>query len=378
MHCIFNRFPTLPPELRLRIWHLAMQRQRIIKLRLHSRMIMDGLLGLRGDTRPQTREDERYGAVVEGYQTLSKLFRVSRESRDAALAFYRVHLPCWLIKGATTRTADVMKSGMLYFNPEYDFLYTSSSEMGQVADILHDLKTLHDPHHVGLLNLAVDSNGLTGSGSLCGTNPFMLDPLVKSSVVETLTQLHEVFFVQEQRTGRHVLGLRSGSRTSEIFMNRSFPITTTALNFDRLHRDPRRIGDDLGKVFVNVEPRKMLYAWRQLLNTYLCDRVVPQTEHRVLLTFTPFVDIYDHQDAENWLQKEDDMWVEETSKGGQSQKVLGEDSGTEVAAAFGFWLFPIQIFGALPENLDDGFTNESPRIMNFREHWPELGLVDLL
>lgn len=71
-----------------------MQRQRIIKLHLHSRMIMDELLRLRGDTRPQTREDERYGAVVEGYQTLSKLFRVSRESRDAALAFYRVHLPC--------------------------------------------------------------------------------------------------------------------------------------------------------------------------------------------------------------------------------------------------------------------------------------------
>ncbi len=58
------------------IWRLAMGRQRIIKLRLRNRVLMDGLLARQGETRPKTRlRRSAHGVVVDGYQTLSKMFR---------------------------------------------------------------------------------------------------------------------------------------------------------------------------------------------------------------------------------------------------------------------------------------------------------------
>ncbi|KAI1376888.1 hypothetical protein F4677DRAFT_77183 [Hypoxylon crocopeplum] len=372
---MFHLFPTLPPELRIKIWHHALERRRIIKVRLRHRFLMDAVLSQQVVCRPEKREEERYGVVVDGYQTLSKLFRVSRESRDAASRFYRVHLPCWLIKSATRNLT--MKPGILYFNPEHDFLYISNDAC-PVVNFLHDLKTIHDPRNIGLLNLAIDSNGLTGRGSLSSINPTELDPPLKTSFTETLSQLHEVFFVQIQRAGRHVFGSRSGAPTSENQQNPSFPITAMALNFDRPLPDPRPIGQDLGKVFVKDDPGRMLHAWQSLLHTYLEGPEMPQTEHRVLLSFAPTsYDVYDHRDAEEWLRKEEETWVKETSRDDQSEKVPEKDSEVSVRTAFGFWLFPVHPFGALPENPNDGIRDEGPRIMDLKEHWPELAFLDL-
>ncbi|RYP70691.1 hypothetical protein DL771_005295 [Monosporascus sp. 5C6A] len=375
----FNLFPTLPAELRVKIWHLALERQRIIKVRLRDRTLMDGLLAKQGDIRPKTRENERYGVVVHGYQTLSKLFRVSRESRDAALSFYRVHLPCWLIKGA--RRDDAMKPGIFYFNPEHDFLYIridpfTGNDAVQFVDFLHDFKTIHDPRYVGLLNLAIDINGLRGSAGLCGIDPFVLDPLLKTSFTETLTRLREVFFVQVQRTGRHVLGFFRGLPPSENLVNLSFPIAAMVPTFDRLRPDPRLIGPDLGKVYLDSDPRGMLYAWGRLVYNYFGGRVIPQTEHRVLLAFAPHHNIYDYRDAEEWLQKEEDYWLKEP-RNNQSGQVPDGGSEAAVRHAFGFWLFPVHAFGGLPENPNDGFRSQTPRPMDLKENWPDLALLNL-
>ncbi|KAI0835897.1 hypothetical protein F5Y06DRAFT_274702 [Hypoxylon sp. FL0890] len=370
----FGLFPSLPPELRVKIWRVALERQRIIKVRLRNRLLMDGLLARQGDAGLKTRKGERYSAVVDGYGTLSKLFRVSRESRDAALAFYRVHIPCWLVKGATRD--DAMKPGTLYFNPEYDFLYVNT-DTGHIAELFHDLKTIHDPRGVGLLNLAVDRGSLTGGFGLCTIDLSALNPLVKSSFTETLTQLREVFFVQVQRTGRHVFGYRSGALTPENQMNLSFPIFTMGPGFDRLDRDPRPIEQDLAKVFVNVDPRPMLHAWGRLFYNYFGGRVIPETEYRVLLTFAPFsCDIYDYRDALTWLRREEDDWVKETSGNGKSQYVPGEGPEGVVETAFGFWLFPVDAFGPLPQNPNDRFRAERPRNPDLGEYWPELGLIN--
>ncbi|RYP82753.1 hypothetical protein DL769_001562 [Monosporascus sp. CRB-8-3] len=374
----FNPFPILPAELRVKIWHLALERQRIIKVRLLNRMLINGLLAQQGDIKPKTYENERYGVIVHGYQTLSKLFRVSRESRDAALSFYRVHLPCWLIKGVTRD--DAMKPGILYFNPEYDFLYIRNDnniDTGQAVDFLHDLKTIHDPRYVGLLNLAIDINGLIGGGGLCTIDPFVLDPLLKTSFTETLIQLREVFFIQAQGTGRHVLGLWRGLPPPENLVNLSFPIAAMMPTFDRLRPDPRLIGPDLGKVYVDSDPRGMLYAWGRLVYNYFGGGVIPQTEHRVLLTFAPRHNIYDYRDAEEWLQREENNWLKETSKDNQSGRVPDGGSEAAVRTAFGFWLFPVHAFGGLPENPNDGFRNEAPCPMDLKENWPDLALLNL-
>ncbi|RYP73215.1 hypothetical protein DL769_004274 [Monosporascus sp. CRB-8-3] len=151
-----------------------------------------------------------------------------------------------------------------------------------------------------------------------------------------------------------------------------------APTFDRLHPDPRLIGRDLDKIFVNVDPRRMLYAWGRLFYDYFGGRVIPQTEHRVLLTFAPTAyDVYDYRDAEEWLQKEEDNWLKETSRDGQSAQAVGGGSEAAVGTAFGFWLFPVYAFGALPENPNHGFRSEGPRTMDLKENWPELALLNL-
>ncbi|OTA54487.1 hypothetical protein K449DRAFT_417022 [Hypoxylon sp. EC38] len=371
----FDLFPNLPPELRFKIWNSSLEHQRIIKVRLRNRVLMNGLLARQGVTRPKTREGERYSVVVDGYHTISKLFRVTRESRDAALSFYRVHLPCWLVKDATRD--DAMKPGTLYFNPEHDFLYINT-DTGHIANFLHDLKTLHDPEGVGLLNLAIDANGLTGGFGLCTIDHSTLDPPVQSSYIETLIKLQEVFFVQLQRTGRLVFGYGSGALTPTNQLNLSFPIFAMEPNFNRLDPDPRSISWDLGKVFVNADTRSMICAWGRLFYNYFGGHVVPETEYRVLLAFAPMShNVYDRHGAETWLKLEEDDWARETSRDDQPEQIPDDDPETAVEAAFGFWLFPVDAFGALPRSPNDRFRTEGPRYLDLREYWPELALVNL-
>jgi hypothetical protein len=371
----FHLFPSLPVELRCKVWQFSLERQRIIKLCLRNRILMDWLLAQQGTARPDGQEDEQYGAVVDGYQTLSKLFRLNQESRGAALRFYRLKLPCWLIKGAARE--DFMRPGILYFNPDYDFLYISN-DTGQVIEFLHDLKTVHDPRGIGLLNLAIDHNGLRGGGGLCNIHPSTLSLSLRTSFTTTLVQLRQVFLVQEQRTGRCVFGYGSGALTSEYLRNHSFPIAPVALNFDRLRPDPRPIRQDLRKVFVNVDPRVMIHAWRRLMCTYLSDETVPHAECHVLLALGPMHGgIYDSQDAEEWLQKEEDMWIQEIAAHGQSRFLPSRDPQVSVATAFGFWLFAVDTFGPLPSDPNEAFRIEGPRIMDLTDNWPDLALVDL-
>ena len=83
--------------------------------------------------------------------------------------------------------------GTLHFNPEWDFLHISSEWPAKdtLISFLYHLRTIHDPRLVGLLNLAMDGNGLNAN-HLYGLQSSDLDSGVRSAFVETLTQLREV------------------------------------------------------------------------------------------------------------------------------------------------------------------------------------------
>jgi hypothetical protein len=376
-------FPRFPPELRIRIWRMALeQRQRIIKVQLRSDMMMNALLARQGTVRPETHKSEQYDVVVDGHQMISKLLRVSLEARHAALEFYRVHIPCWLKKGATTRD-ETMKAGYLYFNPEHDFLQINN-DTGHVVEFLHDLKTVHDPYKVGLLNLAADRNDLLGGGGLSTIDPATIDPPLLASITETLSQLREVIFIHVQRAGRNVFGLYSGAPTHEYYQNLSFPVVTVTLNYDRLPRDPRPIGRDLDNILVNADPRTMVHAWRRLIYNHFGDAGVPETEHRIMLAFEPTAfEVYDCFDASEYMRYEVECWTKRTqSKSRQSvQRTSSEDiegaEEEEVETVFGFWLFPVDAFGELPERPTDSFVSKEPRCIDMTNHWPELAVVNL-
>jgi len=197
----FPLFPLLPQEIRLMIWRHSLQRQRIIRLLLKGQTKQTATQA--AESTGSASKSERYCAFVHGYQVLTKLLRVNSESREAALEFYRVHLPCRLTGERTEE--GTTRPGTLHFNPEYDFLHISSESpvKDTLVDFLYHLKTTHDPHRVGLLNLAVELRDLCGN-DLHGSESLDLDAGVRTAFVETLTQLQEVFFVSIPRAGRQI------------------------------------------------------------------------------------------------------------------------------------------------------------------------------
>ncbi|KAL9102614.1 MAG: hypothetical protein Q9163_002258 [Psora crenata] len=382
----FPLFTILPKELRSKIWRYTLQRQRMIHLRLNNRRGQTAIQA--GENPESTRNGERYFTVVYGSQLLSKLLLVNRESREEALSFYRVHLPCRFAEGARVH-------GTVYLNPEWDFLHISAEwpAKNTLVDFLYHLKTSHDPRHIGLLNLAVDGNGLSANG-LNRLQSSDLDFEARSAFVETLAQLREVSFISTPRVGRQILGGWSGLGTWETIFNRSFPILPTTPTFELLQRDPRPIAQDLKKVIGLADLRGVLQLWLQLLRKW---RISPSgIEHRFFLAFDPTIAgdrISDRTSAKIWLQKEDDQWngrapddcflqnkKVEWPIGAQHEKYKNEDLEKAVRPAFGFWLFPVEALGLINEEgllEEKGSRPTHGPFLNMTDHWPQLALSSL-
>ncbi|KAK9774921.1 putative 2EXR domain-containing protein [Seiridium cardinale] len=340
---------------------------------------MDAILLHHGQSTPATHQEEHYCIIVEGYQLLSRLLRINRESRDAALSFYRIRLPCWITKDVSS--VDGLAPGTVYYNPKYEFLQVMPENM-DVVEFFYDLKSKYDPRRISLLNFAVEETQLDREAGLITSRWRQNSPALRKAFIETISQLEEVFFVSVQKVVRQVLGRDAGALTMDkSIFNRSFPIMAQALKFDRISRDPRSIGHDLSNLFISRNPRSLLDSWQRMLDTL--DINPSRAQYRILLAFEPIGSqnaIFDRKSAEKWLQKEDDLWTGSHQPTGPFSSLnlkkiapaqLGEfrqDQGEAVKPAIGFWLFPIETF---PEQSSTG-----PRtfIYNVVEHWPELGL----
>lgn len=371
----FHSFGSLPPELRIKIWRLSLHRQRIIKICLQPRFLTTALAEQQGTSRPATHEHETYGAVVEGFRVISKLFHVNRESRAAALDFYRVHVSCWLNEGRTK--SDKLIPGYLYLNPEHDFLWITHIQGGSVAQFWHDLKVLYDPRGVGLLNILMETNELMTEHRPGAIDVSALDPVIRKSFIEILTQLRQVWFPKFQPSGRHVFGLRVAAPTNENLVNLSIPLVTRALHFDEPRREPRPIGLQLGKVLLYSDPRENIQEWRRFVTKSIGTRE-SRTEYHVLLSCEPSSahKISDRLEGEAWLEREKEIWVADAQWDGDRGQPL-RDAEATTQTAFGFWLFSATAFGKLPDDPNEEFEVQRHQWMDFREHWPDLALTDL-
>jgi hypothetical protein len=284
---------------------------------------------------------------------------------------------------------DQFKPGILYLNPEHDFLQITpkSPVKKTLIAFLHDLKKVHDPRHIGLLNLAMTLNDLNAH-DLHRMQPSHLDPEVRTSFTETLSQLHEVFFVESARAGRWILGPLSGILTSDYFFNRSMPILANTPSFERLQRDPRNVKADLRRVFVGTaDPRQMVKIWRDLLARWGIRAL--ETQYKFQLSFDPTLssEIYDHEGARKWLQKEDDVWTGRDRAEREDDlykhfpigaQCVDEDLESVARPAVGFWLFSLEALGPMREEGEpEGFRHLPKRIVDMREYWPELCLLNL-
>lgn len=392
----FTHFLSLPTELRLKIWRHSLQRERIINVSFENKPPTENATKFDGKM-------VQHSAIVEGCKVLSKLLRVSQESRYEALSFYRVHIPCKLKQGPTRKEEETARPGTFYFNPEYDFLQIQPGFWAEqsLMDFLYHLKNTWDPHRIGLFNLAIGGTSALLGTDLCFIKPSDVNLRLGESFRQTLTQLQEIFLVESVSAGRQILGAMSGVALNEFILNRSMPIATSTPTFDRLYHDPRPIAGDLDHAYVGEGPLKMLYIWQQLLKTW---NVSPmRTKYQFLLTFIPPTGefkIHDEWSAKQWVQKEDYEWtgkwrtddnvngVWATRKfsdgsiwkhpiGALYGKYKDEDLEKAVKPAFGFWMFPVDVFGKVPSSDEESENIFTKQILNMSEHWPGLGLKSL-
>ena len=388
----FPLFPTLPKELRTKIWRYALRRQRIIRLYINNQR--GKTASEAGENPDSVKNGELYFTVVDGRQLLSKFLRVDNESREEALKLYRVHLPCRFTSG--TSNEGPVSHGTLHFKPEWDVLHVIAEwpAKGTLIAFISRLKTIHDPRHIGLLNLAIDGNGLNGN-DIMGVQPTEIKPEMRSAFTETLTQLREVWLVSTPLVGRQIVGPLSGFGTAGNRFNRSFPILSTPPSFERLPRDPRSISKDLEFTSGLDRSRDTLHYWLRLLKKW---QITPlRISYHFYLAFNPRIaggNISDQVSAKAWLQKQEDQWnglaprdkflpddVEaKWPVGAHDEKYKDEDMINAVRPAFGFWLFPLEALGRIDKDgllVDEEARPRGEMFRNMAEHWPELGLSSL-
>jgi hypothetical protein len=151
----FPLFPSLPIEISLAIWKCVLQRHRLISITVIDndgkngsppRSPSQSLYTARNE-RGNTISGKNYRLSVTTNHRLSPLLRVSRVSRQAALEFYRVHIP-----------GDFDIHGQrecLYLNPEFDFLHLKPEGVPEIlVDFVHDAKA-YDPLGFGVLNMVI-------------------------------------------------------------------------------------------------------------------------------------------------------------------------------------------------------------------------------
>ncbi|KAI0465978.1 hypothetical protein F4859DRAFT_338807 [Xylaria cf. heliscus] len=395
----FLLFPLLPTELRLIIWQLSLQRPRLINIQLSPNKLNQdepqdepSLYGTQNNL-GRVNSDRQYSITANGSQLLSKLLRVSSEARQATLQFYRVQLPCHFELG------DRQGYGTLLFNPEFDILHIQPGrEIYNFVDFLHDLRA-YDPQDAGLLNLALDNNCVA---NLSGIDISSLRLASRAAFMDTLANLRQVYFVCLESVGRIYLGPRGGIHTVTGFeIHRSRPIMSTIPTFDRIAQDPRGgMTRDLSRVFVGTfDPRLMPCRWHLLLDVWQISHAHGNIEYRFLVAngwgsgriARSAIKISDRDSAAEWLRQEEERWIvgqerHATSilrRGGKLPVESPEELEHVPRPAIGFWLFPIEALGPMPDqlallNLDEHRAPwESKRVVDMRQHWPELCLASM-
>ena len=388
----FPLFTALPKELRTKIWRYALRRQRIIELHINNQRGKTAYEA--GENPDSVKNGELYFTVVVGSRLLSKFLHVDKESREEVLKFHRLHLPCRFSNGTGKKGS--ASHGTLYLNPEWDIFYINAEwpAKDSLIAFIYRLKTIYDPRHIGLLNLAIDRNGLTGN-DIGGVQPLEVKSEIRSAFIEALTHLREVWIVSTPVVGRQIVGPLSGFGTSGTIFNRAFPILSTFSTFELLPRDPRSISRDLKNTYGLDSSRNVLQYWLRLLKKW---HISPRKlRYRSFLAFDPRMAgnyISDQVSAKAWLQKQEDQWnghgpsdgfLRKDVKakwpvGAHDEKYRNEDLENAVRPAFGFWLFPLEALGRIGEDgllIDEETQPREEMFKDMREHWPELGLLSL-
>ncbi|KAF4625590.1 hypothetical protein G7Y89_g12575 [Cudoniella acicularis] len=370
----FPDFPRLPIEIRSSIWKLNLLRHRIIGITLTNKSHN----GSPPPCTPYTSKNDlgniislkNYYVSVFTDHRLSPLFQVSHESRQAALEFFRVHIPM--------DPCDITSSekGLsLYLNPESDFLHIKVDGAGEImADFIHDVKA-YDPLGLGVLNMVIGDR--QPYNIKLPLNPPLLAPQARTAFTETLTILRRVFFSTVVYTDARFMFC--SLNMNRVHFNRSIPLQSPAETFDIDEVDPRPIDADLKSVSLGHDPKAMVCLWRKMESNFQIRRTRPvKFQHLVTASTHASVNrptLHTRADADRFLKWEEDKWKAWFEKGGTFgeggtfQNLHYENPDTPESLmkvpmpVIGFWLFPVEAFGEVPEIEFEDFQERQRPLM---------------
>jgi len=400
---VFDQFSMLSAELRLLIWHCALEEFRLLEVMVEGEWAplpeVEGAVSPSRDGPPlysttnalnKLVSGRNYTVNVQGFPLYSKLLRVNRESRQAALEFYRLHIPCYFRR--TDAYSKRAVRATLYFNPEYDIWHLDAD--GPAAhftehvfvDFLYDFKA-YDPRGIGLLNLALASDAMIQLHSLANIS----EPRGKATLVDFLSQLREIIWIAHPHAGRSIVEMWDGAFVGIGFrFNHSMPGMGITPRFSLLGRDLRPIGPELKCVVTTCSnSRQMRILWRDPLERLEIRQAQPARE-RVLFAYRmPRYEellVDDIKTADDFLGREEESWLRSQERTGchyhRVEYLTGkpppiegpEELAKAVRPALGFWLFPVEALGSL-ESVD--MSGSGKRVFDMSDHWSELALSTL-
>ncbi|EWG44957.1 hypothetical protein FVEG_15760 [Fusarium verticillioides 7600] len=374
----FHLFARFPAEIRWLVWQHSLSHERWIDITLNRLDYTDLAHEVRELTNP-----EEYNVVLSHRWRTSKLFRTTSESRRAALAFYRVQLPCWY------KSKDqVMSRGTLYVCPELDHFFLQSFSFDYFERLAHDLWA-YDPRHIGLVNLALPAR--------CPTFSFETSKILNgepSVLRQGLSRIERLTMMNYRGSKKLWRPLNPQSRRPFYQMNHIVPIRSGVQSFDRLPYDPRLHSEDLMRVFLgHFGPRKAFNRWFELLSTLGVEH-----EHKVIYQFgscrgnktgygykdSPVIS--DRRSAAEWvLQDTDELrkWFESFHQSPETRSQIDhqivrvfEESPQPV---IGFWLFPMESFlnSRDPDSHGTDASSSDSTTVDMSQHMPELCLANI-
>lgn len=207
-------------------------------------------------------------------------------------------------------------------------------------------------------------------------------PLALSTFIATLSSLKRVFF-------HHVVEwearqIYKAIDTREVRYNRLYPLISQTEAFTLLNTDPRPIDADLTIVSIGIDPRETLCLWREIEARFQIYYLQP-VEFLVLITAPSDIPgeermVATRADANSYLKREEAGWAELWERGAFFERIGLENPNTPERnkqasmPVFGFWLFPVNAFGNLP---DDGIRRTIKEIRDLTNHRPQLGVFGL-
>ncbi|KAF5228533.1 hypothetical protein FAUST_11019 [Fusarium austroamericanum] len=368
----FYQFAGLPPDLRIMIWRESLACERLITIgqRPYLRVAKTPLI------------TTTYVVKTPQYLGLNPDLFVNQESRDIALSYYRIRIPC-ISPRDKIYEGDV--NGIFYFNPDYDTVIVfgndwSGSWANEFLKFAQEVQTA-DTKQLGLRNVAFHAVPRRLQ------NIAALEKLSQNNGLrQVMSGLGSVTFVLAvYRQGEWSLGPASRSR-----YRRSIPANGMRYTcFQRVPQDPRPIQQDLRHDFAQIREtgsdfeqlldiRSSASTWIHLRRTW---KLQSPCEHKFSLTSRMRFSY--ERSAILWILESDNrVWQNSLitlKREGLIPK--GEETVEELKTApqtaIGFWIFPVDALGLTPPEGAPGYTGEESGVLDLTAYHPELALRDI-